>query len=295
MPTDNELHEPPALAADTAVDAPRPDPMPEHTTATAGVSQPPDEVTMRAWEGLPPDTMILAPAFTAPPMRCPDGVWAMLVTEVDITSDADPGHTDDEVALFTGCWVPEQSPASLYDGDLVVRLTRPADPTYPLPRDHATDVEMLLAYRGRWQRVGQWRGADDSWPSLVAPTAAAVMGLHGDTAEAVIWLETPTPSTSLPPIKWARGGGIAELLDAGLVTAGEELVWNRPNLGVRHTARIRADGALILADGRVFANPCGATAALCRSFNNGWKVFRRASDGRTLGDLRAELRARRGQ
>ena len=47
---------------------------------------------MRAWEGLPPDTMILAPAFATPPMRCPDDVWAMLVTAVDIIGDADPDH-----------------------------------------------------------------------------------------------------------------------------------------------------------------------------------------------------------
>ena len=292
MTTDRDIHEPPEPAADAAVDAPRTDPQPGDTTATAGASQPHDEATMRAWEGLPPDTMILAPAFTPPPMRCPDAVWAMLVTAVDIIGDADPDRAG-EVALFAGNWVTEPPPPdSLYDGDLVVRLSHPADPTYPLPRDHATDVEMLLAHRGRWQRVGQWRGLDDSWPSLVAPTAAAVMALHGDATEAAIWSQTPPPSP--PLIKWARGA-IAELLDAGLVTAGEELVWNRRNLGVRHTARIRVDGTLILADGRVFATPCGATAALCRSFQNGWNVFRRASDGRTLGDLRAELRARRGK
>lgn len=184
---------------------------------------------------MPPDTAILAPAFAAPPMRCPDDMWAVLVTAVDIIGDADPNRAG-EVALFAGNWVPEQPPAdSLYDGDVVVRLSHPADPTYPLPRDHATDVEMLLAYRGRWQRVGQWRGLDDGWSSLVAPTAVAVMGLHGDATEAAIWSETPPPSTSPPLIKWARGG-IAELLDAGLVTVGEELVWNRRNLGVRHTA-----------------------------------------------------------
>ena len=147
----------------------------------------------------------------------------------------------------------------------------PARPTRPtrLPRDHATDVEMLLAYQGRWQRVGQWRGLDDGWPSLIAPTAAAVMGLHGDANEAAIWSETPPPSTSPPLIKWARGG-IAELLDAGLVTAGEELVGNRRKLGVRHTARVRVDGTLILADGRVFANPCGATTARGGNHQNGW-------------------------
>ena len=249
---------------------------------------------MRAWEGLPPDTMILAPAFTPPPMRCPDDVWAMLVTAVDIIGDTDPDRTG-EVALFAGNWVADQPPADCsYDGDLVVRLTHPADPTYPLPRDHATDVEMLLAHRRRWQRVGQWRGLDDSWPSLVAPTAAAVMGLHGDAAEAAIWSQTPPPSTSAPLITRARGG-IAELLEAGVVMAGEEVVWNRRNLGVRHTARIRADGTLILPDGRVYANPSGATTALGGNHQNGWSAFRRVSDGRTLGELRTELWARRGQ
>lgn len=290
MTTDHDIHEPPDLAADTAADAPRPDALPDHTNATAGASQPHDEATIRAWEGLPPDTMILAPAFAAPPMRCPDNVWAMLVTAVDIISDADRAG---EVALFTGTWVPEQPPADiLYDGDLVLRLTHPADPTYPLPRDHATDVEMLLAYQGRWQRVGQWRGIDSSWPNIVAPTAAAVMGLHCDATRTAIQSETPPP---LPPpvIMWARGG-IAEMLEAGLMTAGEELVWDRPRLGVRHTVHVRVDGTLILDDGRVYANPCGATTALGGNHQNGWNAFRRASDGRTLGDLRTELRARQG-
>lgn len=250
MTTDRDTHEPPELAADAAVDASQPDPQPDHTTATAGASQPHDEAAMRAWEGLPPDTMILAPAFATPPMRCPDDVWAMLVTAVDILGDADPDRAG-EVALFAGNWVPQQPPAdSLYDGDLVLRLSRPADPTYPLPRDHATDVEMLLAYQGRWQRVGQWRGLDDGWPSLIAPTAAAVMGLHGDATEAAIWSETPPPSTSPPLIKWARGG-IAELLDAGLVTAGRgtgleppqpRCPAHRPRPGRRHPHPRRRPG-----------------------------------------------------
>ncbi|MEV6825581.1 hypothetical protein [Amycolatopsis sp. NPDC051102] len=71
MATDRDIHEPPELAADVAVDAPRPDPQPDDTTATAGASQPPDEAAMRAWEGLPPDTVILAPEFVPPPMRSP--------------------------------------------------------------------------------------------------------------------------------------------------------------------------------------------------------------------------------
>jgi hypothetical protein len=111
----------------------------------------------------------------------------MLVSAVDITGDADPDHVG-EVALFAGRWVGEQPPADgMHDGDLVVRLTRPADPAYPCPRDQAADVEMLLAYRGRWQRVGRWCAVDVHWPRLVAPTAVAVMGLHGDATGIVAW------------------------------------------------------------------------------------------------------------
>jgi hypothetical protein len=228
-------------------------------------------------------------------MRCPDDVWAMLVSAVDIIGDDTDPERAGEVALFAGHWVAHQPPANdLYDGDLVVRLTRPADPTYPLPRDHAADVEMLLAHHRRWQRVGHWCGVDDRWPRIVAPTAAAVMGLHSDLSEAVLRFDAAPRTISPVPITWARGG-LGELLDAGLVAAGDELVWTRRNLGARHTARVRVDGALVLADGRAYANPSGATTALGGNNQNGWEAFRRTSDGRTLGELRAELRARRGQ
>ncbi|WP_245617542.1 hypothetical protein [Amycolatopsis taiwanensis] len=231
---------------------------------------------MWEWEELPPNTMILAPAFDPPPMRCPDGVWAMLVAAVDLVGDADPDRAGG-VALFAGCWVPDQPPADgLYGGDLVVRLTNPAGPTYPLPYNHVADVEMLLAFHGRWQCVGRWCGVDDRWPHIVAPAAAAVMGLHGVLREATVSCNRPQP-----PITWTSAG-VAELLDAGLVKVGEELLfWNQRNLGIRHSARIRADGALVLTDGQVYANPSGATTALGGTHQNIWGTFRRASDGRT--------------
>lgn len=119
MPTDCNIPEPLEPAPNTPIDTSGPGPAPDHTNATAGASRSHEEAAIREWEGLPPDTLILAPAFDPPPMRCPDGVWAMLVAGVEIVRDADPDWAG-EVALFAGCWVPDQPPAGgLFDGDLV--------------------------------------------------------------------------------------------------------------------------------------------------------------------------------
>lgn len=246
---------------------------------------------MREWQGLPPDAMILAPALAAiTPMRSPESVWAMLVLAVDIIGDNDPDRAG-EVALFAGSWMSDRPPADLHDGDLVVRLARPVVPTYPLPRDDAADIEMLLAYHDNWHRVGLWHGVDDRWPLTIAPAAAAMMSLHTDTAQTLARNgRTTEPS---PTMLRTNRHGICELLTAGLVTAGDEVVWNRRYDGVRHTARIRADGTLQLADGRTYTTPSGPTTALGGYPQNGWKSFR-VPDGRTLDEVRAELRARRG-
>jgi Restriction Enzyme Adenine Methylase Associated len=262
MPTSDVTPPIAETAPDGAADGPRTESTSEHTTAPTGPSQPQHEASAREQRGLPLGALILAPvSATATPMRSPDGVWAMLVLAVDIIGDNDPDRAG-EVALFAGQWVDEQPPADdQYDGDLVVRLTQPTDPTYPSPGDQAADVEMLLAHQGRWRRVGQWFGLDARWPLIVAPTAAAVMELHCDLREAVAGFEPTMP------------------LDAG---AGGEL-----------GARVRDDGTVVLTDGRVYATPSGAATALSGYPQNGWAVLR-TSDGRTLDELRAELHARRG-
>jgi hypothetical protein len=291
MPTEHDTTETPDAAPDVAVGALESGHRSDDTDPTAGAAQIDGEAALREWEGLPPDAVILVPAFAAP-MRLPDQTWAMLVLAVDIAGDTDPDRAGD-VELFAGSWVPDQPPADLYDGDLVVRLTQPGDPAYPRSREHAVDIEMLLARRGRWQLVGRWGGVDECWPWLLAPTAAVVMGLHCD-AVSTLTRELASPTETTVPLRWASGG-VGDLLDAGLVKAGDELVWHRRNQGVRHTARIRIDGTIGLADGRVYANPSGAATALGGNHQNGWSAFRRVSDGRTLGELRTELWARRGR
>lgn len=292
MPTEHDAPESPATAPVAPMGAMESHPPRNHTCAISRATEAHDEATMREREGLPPDAIILAPAFTAPPMRCPDTTWALLVSAADIFNGTDPDHAGD-VALFAGHWMADQPPAHLCDRDLVVRLVPPEDPTNSLPRDNLVDVEMLLAHDDRWWHVGQWRGLDHTWPYVVAPTAAALMRLHCDRNEAAAHFDAPAP-LPLEPISGARGG-LAGLLEAGVVTAGDEFIWKRRNHGVCHTARIRGDGFLVLADGQAHANPTGATAALGGSHQNGWHAFQRVSDGRTLHELRLELRARNGQ
>ncbi|MGH3677974.1 MAG: hypothetical protein ACRDU5_20020, partial [Mycobacterium sp.] len=204
--------------------------------------------------------------------------------------DDDPDQRG-EVDVFAGSWVDETPASGLYDGDLVVRLTPPTNPTDP-SGDNAVDVEMVLAHHGQWQRVGCWRGLDDTWPQLVAPTANAVMGLHAELGEAAGRCDGVSSAVS-PPVGMSSRGGLAGLLEAGLVAPGDEFVWDRCHHGVRHLVRVRADGALALADGRVYASPTAATTALGGVNQGGWTVFKRVSDGRTLAELRTEAHGRR--
>lgn len=241
------------------------------------------EAALRDWEGLPPDTSILVPAFTTP-MRQPEKTWALLVQAVDITADGDDAG---ELELFAGRWLSGQPSAELSEGDLVVRIT-PLDDTVV-----AVDLEMLLAQHGRWHRVGAWLHLGSAWPAILAPTAATVMALSTDLAEVSARHDATLPSR--PPLAGMDRGAASALLDAGLVKPGEEFLWERRNSGVRHIARLRTDGAVVLADGRVFATPSGAATALGGYAQNGWGVFRRVTDSRSLGSLRIDLQARRAR
>lgn len=260
------------------------DPPPEPSLLTAQDLEE-DNVLWR--EGLPPDAMILAPSVAVTPMRQPANTWAMLVLAVDVLDDTDPDRQG-EVALFAGCWLLEQPHAAACEGDVVLLLR---EPDIESPPNDQVDVEMLLAHGGRWHRVAEWARMDPRWPWTVAATAAAIMGLQVEATEAAV--VSSGAEADRPLRGWRGNGGLADLLAAGLVHVGEQFIWNRPGRGARHTARIHSGGTLVLADGRVYVNPSGALTALGGKHQNGWKTWKRTSDGRTLGDLRAELHSRR--
>jgi len=261
---------------------------PGPTRTSTGTTRSDDEMRLLRCQGLPLDTVILAPPLAPTPMRLPEDTWAMLVVAVDIFNLTDPGREDD-IALFAGAWVVEQPSAELAEGDLVVVLTAPEGES---PERDVVDVELLLAHQHHWRRVGFWASLDARWPWTIAPTIAAITELHTDAAE----VDTPPPGMASPSPSGLRGyagnGGIVDLLAAGLVRPGDEFCWDRPALGVCHTARVVPDGRLRLEDGRTYRNPSGATTALGGNHQNGWVAWKRTSDGVSLGDLRAILRRR---
>lgn len=91
-------------------------------------------------------------------------------------------------------------------------------------------------------------------------------------------------------------GALAWLIAAGHLHPGQDLEFEmttgrgRPGQHVRvlatASAKVTDGGWLMLADGGLYANPSPAAAACCGTLTNGWRAWRLAADGRTLGVLR---------
>ncbi|MFC0865678.1 hypothetical protein ACFHYQ_25610 [Sphaerimonospora cavernae] len=84
-------------------------------------------------------------------------------------------------------------------------------------------------------------------------------------------------------------GVLKPLIDAGLLRPEDQLVWRRPRLGKVHYAAVLPDGRLRIESGEVFAKPSPACKALSGQETDGWAAWRRASDNRSLKDIRGEL------
>lgn len=156
----------------TDTDDPTDAPLPSASTDSAPIR-----------DGAVPDSdpVLLAASHPtpAPPIRTPDGVWALLITEIDFRGR--PGHGE-ILDWLAGRWVTESHREDrFHEGDVVVRLSEP-DGCDDEPVASTVDVEMLLAYEGQWQRVGLWPAQGTDWPDIVVYTANAVMGLHSDLA-----------------------------------------------------------------------------------------------------------------
>jgi CBS domain-containing protein len=82
---------------------------------------------------------------------------------------------------------------------------------------------------------------------------------------------------------------ILDLMKAGLLSAGTEVVFHRPRLGATYFATVTDDGKLRLPDGRAFASPSRAASIAAGGSLDGWRAWQIAPDGDFLDALRQRL------
>ncbi|WP_414944873.1 hypothetical protein [Amycolatopsis sp. cmx-11-32] len=268
--------------------------------------------------GFPAETVLLAPAPpSAVPLRPPAGAWGLVVVAVRTTDPAAApvrrtGHTPtpeparpDTADLFAGVWLPAKPPAHVHTGDVVVRL-RPPYTSSPRNPDDPTlaDVIILAAVEGEWRTIRTWaRSMGAGWPHEAAMPVLYQMRCLADTAfnDAQWATLTGLIAASFPPGLVPAGlvgesaaspdgrprapDALAQLIKAGLVQVGEQLVWNG------HTATVQ-EGGVLHADGAHEFDVSTVTAlatSLAGYTVNGWHLWRRAHDNRSLSDLRTAL------
>lgn len=106
---------------------------------------------------------------------------------------------------------------------------------------------------------------------------------------------TPSASTTSDERRAFYGVALADLIEAGLLTAGDRLIGERNNR--RHEVVINDDGNLKHANGSVFKTLSGAADSLTGASNNGWAFWSVTTDNQSIPllDLRANLLAARQQ
>lgn len=84
---------------------------------------------------------------------------------------------------------------------------------------------------------------------------------------------------------------IKKLLDEKILESGDVLIWNRKYLGKTFKVTIESSGEIRTENGLLFNSPSGAA----RHFSSGvavdgWRIWRVERLGRTLGELRNQLK-----
>jgi site-specific DNA-methyltransferase (adenine-specific) len=110
-----------------------------------------------------------------------------------------------------------------------------------------------------------------------------------ETIEIHLSVKPPSSTMSTNQISVSPRGPLADLITSGRLTAGERLIFSQPRANRTAIATVRADGGLeVQGKTGVFWSPSKAAAAITGSQINGWTVWRKADDGRTLDELRTE-------
>jgi hypothetical protein len=99
----------------------------------------------------------------------------------------------------------------------------------------------------------------------------------------------PRVSSESQPVAVRPRLPLAGLLRSGPPQPGERLIFSQPRARRQALATVQADGSL-LVEGKPtpFWSPWNAAGAVTGSQINGWTLWRRERDGRTLAELRDE-------
>ena len=81
-----------------------------------------------------------------------------------------------------------------------------------------------------------------------------------------------------------------DLIKAGLINAGETLVWKRRTHAESHIATVKSDGTIETSDGKIHRTPSGAAKHLNGNKPvDGWLAWKLQANGATLAALREKL------
>jgi hypothetical protein len=83
---------------------------------------------------------------------------------------------------------------------------------------------------------------------------------------------------------------VIDLLQKGLLTSGQEIIWNRRVAKQVHIATVNQDGSITTADGIKHRTPSGAAKHLNGNKPvDGWLAWKVSSSSVSLAALRAKL------
>jgi Restriction Enzyme Adenine Methylase Associated len=91
---------------------------------------------------------------------------------------------------------------------------------------------------------------------------------------------------------WIQGENMSKVIDLlqkGLLTAGQEIIWNRRVAKQIHIATVNQDGSITTADGVKHKTPSGAAKHLNGNKPvDGWLAWKAKSSLVSLAELRAK-------
>ena len=81
-----------------------------------------------------------------------------------------------------------------------------------------------------------------------------------------------------------------DLIKAGLINAGDKLVWKRRTYSESHIATVKSDGTIETADGKIHRTPSGAAKHLNGNKPvDGWLAWKLHSTGESLAVIRSRV------